>query len=479
MTILFTASVLAVLGVECFFHLPFFKTAEVMLKEVKKSAYIIKSKHISDHWKERALLHYSFKILKSSLILAFLLIVLGLCLVLGAGILDLWLKPKPTTIESMTRHTSWVVMIVSAYFYTYLRNRFFTPVRNTDYKFLDRLLHFLAFNTPWIGKVSFELDQLFLQKNCRTNMYSPVFITGLARAGTTILMRTFFNTGVFRSLTYRDMPFVLMPVVWKILSQPFQKNKAEKDRVHGDGIRVNYDSPEAFEEVFWKTFSSKEYLLNDRLIPHAPNYDTLIKFQQFISQVMFSADQPQQRHYLSKNNNNILRVDAIRKAFPEALIIIPFRDPVQHSISLFHQHKKFSEINEKDSFSLKYMKWLGHHEFGLAHKPFVFENCNSMLTNDYSHTNINYWLKLWINTYNYLLASVPPDAAFVSFEELCLNPEKVIKRLFSKISLSVNGSPIKEHIQAPVPKCNYNINTELLKIATSTYSNLIQRAKLL
>ena len=32
-----------------------------------------------------------------------------------------------------------------------------------------------------------------------------------------------------------------------------------KERAHGDGIKVSTESPEAFEEVFWKTFSDEEY----------------------------------------------------------------------------------------------------------------------------------------------------------------------------------------------------------------------------
>lgn len=31
------------------------------------------------------------------------------------------------------------------------------------------------------------------------------------------------------------------------------------ERAHGDGIKIGYDSPEAFEEVIWRAFWPKKY----------------------------------------------------------------------------------------------------------------------------------------------------------------------------------------------------------------------------
>ncbi len=81
-------------------------------------------------------------------------------------------------------------------------------------------------------------------------------------------MRALHETGVFRSLTYRDMPFVLMPRTWRKFSLSFQTYGDEKERAHGDRITVNFDSPEAFEEVFWRAFCGEDYIRYDCLIPH-------------------------------------------------------------------------------------------------------------------------------------------------------------------------------------------------------------------
>ena len=91
-------------------------------------------------------------------------------------------------------------------------------MQEVNYSLYDRLLHHLALGFPTVGKISLELDQA-LMSNEKIHMDErPVFISGLARAGTTILMRTFYGTGLFRSLTYRDLPFVLMPGIWKKIS---------------------------------------------------------------------------------------------------------------------------------------------------------------------------------------------------------------------------------------------------------------------
>ena len=40
------------------------------------------------------------------------------------------------------------------------------------------------------------------------------------------------------------------------------------------------------------------------------------------------------KRYLSKNNQNIRRLKLISDIFPDSRILIPFRNPIQHSFSL-------------------------------------------------------------------------------------------------------------------------------------------------
>ena len=71
-----------------------------------------------------------------------------------------------------------------------------------------------------------------------------------------MLLNALHKSNLFASLSYSDMPFVLAPNLWSKIS--FNKRYSElKERAHGDGIKVSTESPEAFEEVFWKTFADE------------------------------------------------------------------------------------------------------------------------------------------------------------------------------------------------------------------------------
>jgi hypothetical protein len=242
-----------------------------------------------------------------------------------------------------------------------------------NYGFVSRLLHKLVLDHTFVAEALFDIEQASVRKADRRAVDRPVFIAGLARSGTTALLEKIYATGAFRSLTYNDMPFVLMPSIWKKLSRSKPEETEKTERAHGDGILVNAESPEAFEEVFWRTFCGVGYIHEDCLTPHKVDKETLDNFRLFVRSVVNTADDPRQTRYLSKNNNNLLRLRYIRKAFPDARIIVPFRDPVQQASSLMNQHRLFCGRHEQDAFSLRYMNWLAHHEFGLGHKPFRFD----------------------------------------------------------------------------------------------------------
>lgn len=342
----------------------------------------------------------------------------------------------------------------------------------SDYSFGDRLLHRLALGLPFVSEISFELDALLLNKEYDRLDEKHLFICGLARAGTTILMRTLYNTGQFRSLTYRDMPFVLMPGIWQKLSKYFHKYEEAKERAHSDGILVNFDSPEAFEEVFWRTYSGDEYIFDNCLRPHSVSKELINQFRLYIRRIVDNSNDPNQRRYLSKNNNNILRTSSIRKAFPNALIIIPFRDPFQQAISLLNQHKKFCDRHAIDKFAYDYMCWLGHHEFGATHRPFWFKKEADYSSADYAPDNINYWLNIWLSTYRYLFSSAPSDSIFICFEDFCEYPLKTLRYLLESADLWLNEERFINPFKPPITKGSEGVDENLKNQAQQVYQDL-------
>ena len=296
----------------------------------------------------------------------------------------------------------------------------------TDYGFLSRLLHRVALGFPAIARASFEFEQERLKLDVETIIDQPhVFISGLARAGTTVLMRRFHDTGNFRSLTYADMPFVLMPNTWSGWSGSSHADGAEKERAHADGIRVGYESPEALEEVFWRVFRGKIYIGKDHLRPMESDREIISMFRSYVAAILHNTIKGEGNRpvcYLSKNNNNILRLPLLREAFPQARILIPFRRPLQHANSLLTQHRRFCEQHAKDAFGRRYMTWLAHHEFGSDHRAFQWNDGDPIKG---TPEQLDYWLELWLRTYRYLGDNAPKECRFVCYETLCERSEEI------------------------------------------------------
>jgi hypothetical protein len=349
----------------------------------------------------------------------------------------------------------------------------------TNYSASAKLLHHLALSTNFLGETTLDIELSTQGKNLADNhAQRHVFVTGLARAGTTLLMRMLYESGEFSSLTYRDMPFVLAPNLWARVSGNSKKQMNALERAHGDGILVDYDSPEAFEEVFWRVTSSKEYITADVLRPMHGNEDVIHLFRRYIDLILHRY---QGSRYLSKNNNNILRLPVIAQAFPNAIILVPFRDPVQHAQSLLKQHRRFCAEQSKDKFVKRYMTWLGHHEFGQDHRPFQFDrkfNPDRTLIDE-----IDYWLQNWVDAYQFVLnqaRSGGVDCIFFSYERLCVNPEDILEKLQNLVNIpetESSGLIVKESLDVEAETGNIEllsdarrIYTELSKLSNSHFA---------
>ncbi len=315
---------------------------------------------------------------------------------------------------------------------------------------LDRFLHRLALHYPSSAEMSFDLDQMMVRSDPRAIAgRRHVFVSGLARAGTTVLMRRFHATGQFRSLTYRDMPFVLAPNLWSRISGASRRHVEAAERAHGDWLVVDLDSPESLDEVFWRVFAGDEYLKPDRLVPHEPQDAVVAKYVRYVNAILAS-DPAGRERYLCKDNNNILRLGAIRRAFPEAVILVPFRNPFSHAESLRRQHAQFCELQARDRFAQQYMTWLAHHEFGLGHRRFRFDAAAPAGAGPES---TGYWLSLWIETYAWLERARPESAHFVCYEDLCSNPDvwAAIARI-AAVPVAASGEPFEASTRtAPEP----------------------------
>jgi Sulfotransferase family len=328
-----------------------------------------------------------------------------------------------------------------------------------SYNAAERILHYLALGSKPIAEFTFDLNPLLSSDESKTAADERhVFVSGLARAGTTIVMRRLYETGMFRSLTYRDMPFVLCPNLWQRISAHARRDIAAVERAHGDRLLVDVDSPEALDEVFWRVFAGSDYIKPDHLRAHAADAELIAKFRRYVSSILSSGSNPHPaKRYLSKNNNNILRLGSLEAAFPRSIILIPFRDPLQHALSLLNQHVKFCKLQQENNFARSYMTWLAHHEFGREHKPFWFDSDSAFIRSAYSESSINYWLETWLRAYGRIQKSRPANSILVCYEDLCSNPaawDAIRERVGVDSPPAASSAPFSRGEERKAPEAN-------------------------
>lgn len=299
----------------------------------------------------------------------------------------------------------------------------------------SRLLHYLALGVPAIAEASFDLEWGTQGRDAPDSRdREHVFVSGLARAGTTILLNMLHGSGEFCSLTYRDMPFVLAPNLWSKITAVSKKEARASERAHADGILIGFDSPEAFEEVFWRIQTRGSYIQADRLAKLPIEDEVIVKFRKYVSLILKRYGG---QRYLSKNNNNVLRIPTLLEAFSRAKVIVPFRDPLQHAMSLYRQHQHFKTLQRKDPFVQSYMKWLVHHEFGLDHKPFAWAHDQPMRGEP---AQVDYWLDQWLSVYCEIIETrkaVGGSVIFFDYDRFCTEPENYLRLLSGELKMKL------------------------------------------
>ena len=283
-----------------------------------------------------------------------------------------------------------------------------------NYNLPQKYLHHFVLGNNFIKKTLFDIEKMiFLKESKDNNLQKHIFITGLPRSGTTILLEFIYQTKDFASLTYSDMPFIMAV---NLYSKIFKgKNTPLKERIHQDGIKFDLKSPEAFDEVFFETYGKQ--IDEDNL-------------ENFVSLVLKKYNK---KKYLSKNNNNFKRISLINSTFSNAIILITYRDPLQHSYSLLNQHQHMCALQKKEKFILDYMNYLGHREFGLNYQSWN-------LPVDYNDTfSINHWLEQWYFFYNQIIeiSKKNKNIFLIPYEEICTKPH-LVEKLAQKINISKN-----------------------------------------
>jgi len=371
------------------------------------------------------------------------------------------------------------ILMVALIFFKSRDNIDSDTIKTNSYSQLDQTLHQIAFNTytAQVNLANLE-DRLLNQKLADCKNEKPVFITALPRAGTTLLLECCASSPEFAAHCYRDMPFVMIPYLWSRFSQTFQRQIKSTERAHGDGMKISPDSHEALEEVVWQTFWQRHYH-RDRLIPW--DYEKNEEFKQFFDShlrkiiLLRGQSSINSTRYVSKNNANIARIKILRQLYPNATIIVPFRDPLQHASSLLQQHLNFSKIHQEDRFASEYMKAIGHYDFGQNLRPIDFDGWyDHRQTED--PKSLAFWLEYWLAGYKHLLQNDSELINFFDYDKLCQNPQHELKKLVEVLDSNNPEALISESFQIRQPRpreINSNgLPISLIQEVNSIYADL-------
>jgi hypothetical protein len=341
------------------------------------------------------------------------------------------------------------------------------------YSGIDKLLHYVFLGNNTVAKMLFKIEVASNKNSIRAAMQNrSVYISGLARSGTTVLTQTLGKLPGLISLSYRNLPFLFLPKTWTRLFKG--KRGKTTERAHKDGIKHNLDSHEALEEPFWRHYLGKDYIKEDFLLGHAIDTRTFLKYQSFRKLVA------QDKIYLAKNNNHLLRASSLHSLDVEhgntSITFITFREPYSHAASLLSQHLNLSALQQKDDFVLDYMDFLVHHEFGLNQKVTNLntDSCDVDFKTD--KTSLEYWLEVWYFFYKKAITiySGKTGFYFFSFENFCKNPVASILSVTSLLGIpkkDVEDISMAEFIpKRPVE------NTDLTNKYSLLYQQLITQA---
>lgn len=398
-----------------------------VLRVTQESLAVVRNPDLSDAKKEKALQRNSLRLFKLFLVLSAggaAALVLPLAVVWGGDRLG-WISLGAVIDVTLSP----VFLIGSAVFAT--AALFWSGRGNAStsaYSTMDRCMHRVAFSSYRAQTILADMeDSLFAKKMGGIKVRRPVFVTGLPRAGTTMLLEALSKLPEFACHCYRDMPFVPIPCLWNQFSAHFQQSTELRERAHGDGMLIGFDSPEALEEILWKTYWRKHYG-SDRIQvwgdENNPEFAAFLRSH--MRKIIFLRRGGEARgvRYLSKNNLNIARVGVLRRMFRDAHIVVPFRDPVHHAASLLHQHRNFLEIHAADPFACTYMRELGHFDFGLNLRPVDFDGWFDARKSTDPGT-LGFWIEYWIASYRSLLAQAE-TVHLVCYESLCADPKGVL-----------------------------------------------------
>lgn len=281
-----------------------------------------------------------------------------------------------------------------------------------------------------------ELDGIAVER--------PVYVAGLARAGTTILLEILAGRPGVATHRYRDFPPVYTPILWnRAFAGIYKGDAAPAERAHKDRILVTPDSPEALEEVLWMRFFPGAHEAGRSQVLDAATSNPAFErfYRDHLRKILLVRGGTR---YLSKGNYNLSRLAYLRKLFPDARFLVPVRGPAWHVASLMKQDALFRAAEARDPRVLAHMRRAGHMEFGLGRRAIdVGDGVAAEVEELWARgEEVRGWARYWNSLYRFVAGQRAADPAglgeatmVVRYEDLCARPRETLEAVLAHAAL--------------------------------------------
>lgn len=310
-----------------------------------------------------------------------------------------------------------------------------------------------------VGEMEFEF---FSRELKRIDVQKPVFVTGLARSGTTMMLNVLSQADGVATHRYRDFPFLHAPLAWNWFQDRMKAGpEAAVERPHKDRIRITKDSADAFEEPLWQGYfpwahdAGRLHVMDSSTAN--PSFEDA--FPAHLKKILWLR---KGARYLSKGNYNVGRIAYLAKLFPDARFVVPVRDPYTHVRSLVKQHELFCGYAKDDPRVPAYLAAAGHYEFGPQRRPVNLDPARLGEIEAAWRAGDEYrgYARQWAQVYAHV-ARLREDPRLrrsihvVRYEDLCARPREIVPQVLAFCALEDSAGRVEaaaRELAAPVER---------------------------
>lgn len=307
---------------------------------------------------------------------------------------------------------------------------------------VTRLAHGLAPVFRGLGHLE---SRLLRRRLARWPVDRPIYVVGIARAGTTVTLELLHNHPAVATHRYYHLPIPFLPH-WsgRLISALPLATAAPVERIHADRLRITKDSPEMVEERIWMAYF--EHLHTERqtnvLDARTRNPPFEGAYTDHIRKVCLAQARPR---YAAKNNNLVTRLPYLHHLFADARFVLIVRHPVAHVASLHKQQRLFMDLCTADPTLVRYLDIVGHYEFG-PHQRFIHVGQDDAMqriralwrSHRFAEALATYWASVYGHVADVLAADPGLAAAtrVVRYEDLCRDSGPIIDGILRHTDLA-------------------------------------------